>query len=103
MAYTYDITTNRGKVRFQIGDTTEAHGIYTDAEIDNALTEGGSVTGAVAYLLRQQKSVHAIRGDSARVAAIDEALAAIGGDMPEITVTMPDLLPMDSGYDETDP
>lgn len=61
------------------------------------------MAGAVAELLKQQKRVAAWRGDAARVAAIDEALAVDGSDMPTMTVNMPAALPMDDGFDETNP
>jgi len=46
MAFTYDTTTSRGKVRLLIGDTdtsTVANQIYTDAEIDAFLSMEKSV------------------------------------------------------------
>jgi hypothetical protein len=46
MAFTYDIGTNRGKVRFRIADTKEGTYAFEDAEIDALLTEHGSVAGA---------------------------------------------------------
>ena len=55
MAATYDVTTDRGKVRLMIGDTdvtpaTDAH--YTDAEIDAFLTmASGSLLLAASYAL----------------------------------------------------
>lgn len=50
MAFTYDVTTDRGKARFQVADTVEDRALFSDAEIDAALTMGGSVTGAVVLL-----------------------------------------------------
>ena len=53
MAYTYDLTTDRGKVRLAIGDAIENSGPrptginYSDAEIDYFL-DAGSINGAVA-------------------------------------------------------
>jgi hypothetical protein len=53
MAFTYDLTTDRGKVRFQVGDSIEDKGPrptginYSDAEIDYFL-DAGSVAAAVA-------------------------------------------------------
>lgn len=39
MPFTYDITTARGKVRFEVGDTTAATALFDDAEVDLKLTE----------------------------------------------------------------
>jgi hypothetical protein len=52
MAFTYDISTNRGKVRFKLADTTEDGAMFTDAEVDAALSEGGSIPAAVCVLAR---------------------------------------------------
>ena len=52
MTYTYDLTTDRGKVRRWINDTDTASGKFTDAEIDYALTEGTTVGGAVIICLK---------------------------------------------------
>lgn len=56
MAFTYDLTTNRGKVRFNLGDTVENQGPrpdkrnFTDAEIDYLIdTETDGNTAATAY------------------------------------------------------
>lgn len=55
MAFTYDITTDRGKVRFNLGDYTENKGPrprktnFSDAEIDYLLTtQGSSINKSVA-------------------------------------------------------
>lgn len=63
MAFTYDLTSNRGKVRLAIGDTVSgsgprpANGNFTDAEIDVYLTPVIAAShewrAAVAPLLRQ--------------------------------------------------
>lgn len=58
MAFTYDITTDRGKIRFYIGDVTSGAGPlpgganYTDAEVDAVLTLCGSWQRAAIDLLR---------------------------------------------------
>lgn len=63
MAFTYDITTSRGQIRFLIGDTdtaTAANQIFTDAEIDWCLSSGGGVyEGAVVALtaIMSQKAI----------------------------------------------
>ena len=38
--------------------------------------------------------------DTAQIDAIKEALKVYGGDLPSFAVVMPDLLPMDYGFDE---
>ena len=42
MAWTYDVTTNRGKVRFMVGDTDTTDQLLTDAEVDFLLGEEGN-------------------------------------------------------------
>lgn len=51
MSYTYDLTTDRGKVRLHINDTDTTNGKLTDAEIDYCLTEKTTVGGAVVMAL----------------------------------------------------
>lgn len=99
MAHTYDIATNRGKVRFLMADTRAESAIFTDAEIDNALTFGSTVDGAVNYLMRVLIAGHAAKGDAARVAALQQALALRGGDLPTLTVGEGAALPTDDAYE----
>ena len=54
MAFTYDVSTSRGQVRLLIADTNEGTGIWSDAEVDYALSLGGSVNAAVVVLARQR-------------------------------------------------
>lgn len=56
MAFTYDLTTNRGKVRLNLGDTVENSGPrpdkrnFSDAEIDHFIsTETAGNTAATAF------------------------------------------------------
>jgi len=52
MAFTYDITTDRGKVRLLIGDTNAADYQFEDDEIDAFLTmASGSLLLAASYAL----------------------------------------------------
>lgn len=52
MAFTYDITTDRGKVRLLCTDTDAAYQLFQDAEIDYFLTEmGGNRLRAAAIAL----------------------------------------------------
>ena len=94
MAFTYDPSTQRGEVRLGIGDTSDAHPLFTDQEIDLAITRGVTTTGAIVLLLRTLKAAAAIRGESARVSAIDEVIASYN-EMPEVTVTEPAAQPFD--------
>jgi len=50
MAFTYDITTDRGKVRLLIPDRTAAQYLFEDAEIDYFLSAEGSVIKKAAAL-----------------------------------------------------
>ena len=45
MAFTYDLATDRGKVRLLIQDTDETYEFYTDAEIDAFLTLAADLDG----------------------------------------------------------
>jgi hypothetical protein len=102
MAFTYDISTDRGKIRMGLADTSAAHPIFTDTEIDTFLSEGGSVAEGINYGLRIMKSVAALRGEVERVRAIDEVLASRTA-LPTVTVNMPALLPMDAGWTQDNP
>lgn len=102
MAFTYDLSTSRGEVRFGIGDTNEAHALFTDAEIDHFLSVGGTTNQAIVEGLRHLLVYHAHRLDPARAAAIKSAIEDRGG-MPTVQITYPAALPMDAGYDESDP
>lgn len=56
MAFTYDLTTNRGKVRFLIPDNDSAAYDLEDAEVDYCLTETGSNIIAAAVKACKQLS-----------------------------------------------
>ena len=49
MSFTYDLSTNRGKVRLLIQDTDETYEFYSDAEIDNFLTMAGGLEGDTVF------------------------------------------------------
>lgn len=51
MAFTYDVSTDRGKVRLLCTDTLESNAIFQDAEIDAFLTMNTSVRLAAAAAL----------------------------------------------------
>ena len=47
MAFTYDLSTDLGRVRFKLRDVRPEQPFFQDAEITYLLTDGGSVDGAV--------------------------------------------------------
>lgn len=116
MAFTYDLSTNIGKVRIKLTDTREESAWFSDAEIQAALDEGGTVNLAVVYLARVLLMDRARRSaswsntegsynDTAQVAALQSLIEQYGGaaDLASVSITMPSLLPMDAGYDESNP
>lgn len=54
MAFTFDadLSTDRDKVRWKIRDVDSARPAFSDAQVAAALTEGGTVNGAVGVLAR---------------------------------------------------
>ena len=111
MAFTYDVTTNRGKVRLQLGDTTAAAYVFEDAEIDYFLDAGTTVNGATVEGLRVLMADAALRSklytlkgmtfdDRKRVEDLERLVKMYGGDMPTASVTYTATLPMDSGFIE---
>lgn len=113
MAFTYSLSTDIGKVRLRIADTTSTAYAFEDNEIEWFLTEGGSVIAA-ARLALQTLLIDAARrerafklpgvdyDDKGRVAALKVALSALGADMPTIDVLGPATLPFDSAYVENE-
>ncbi len=82
MAFTYDTTTDLGKLRFEIGDTTSGTGVkpdgtnLTDAELTLLLTREGTVglaTCAVCEILAR----HWSRMASVTVGARSETMADV--------------------------
>lgn len=63
--FTYDPSTDRGMVRLLLADTAPEQAIFTDAEIDAALSRQGSPEGAV-YELAAFQYAHSIRHTSQR-------------------------------------
>ncbi len=111
MAFTYDVTTSRGRVRFNLADTDAGAYVFEDAEIDQMLTTEGDVSGATVACLRTLLADRARRAkrfsmqglsldDTAQIQAIRDLLALYGGDLPSVAIVMPDLLPMDQGFEE---
>lgn len=112
MAFTYDITTDRGQVRLQLSDTNASAYVFEDDEIDYFLSKGGSVDGGTAEGLRvllvdaarraKYFQIQGITQDTrGQVDAIRASLDVYGGSMPTLTVGLPALLPMDDGYVST--
>lgn len=54
MVFTFDpnLSTDRDKVRWKIRDTRPDRPAFSDAQVDEALSEAGSVNGATAVLAR---------------------------------------------------
>jgi len=68
MACTYDITTNRGKVRLIIGDTSTTACVFSDAEIDYFLTtNSNNLNLAAADALAAWMSKYATAPDSEHI------------------------------------
>lgn len=111
MAFTYDISTDRGKVRLQLGDTTDGSHVFEDDEIDYFLTVGGDVNGATAKGLRVLLTDRARRAksfsmqgltldDSKGLQHLRELLSMYGGDLPTVQVRMGANIPQDRGFTE---
>ena len=111
MAFTYDITTPRGRVRFNLADTDSGAYVFEDAEIDQMLSTEGDAAGATVACIRalladrgRRAKRFSMQGlsldDTAQIQALRELLALYGGDLPSVAIVMPDLLPMDQGFDE---
>jgi len=70
MAFTYDVTTDRGKARLTVGDNTSGSGVlpggtnFTDAEVDAAITLCGSWQQAALFLLRAAAAQWAVKAAS---------------------------------------
>ena len=68
MACTYDITTNRGKVRLIIGDTSTITGVFSDLEIDTFLSmHSGNINLAAAEALGAWAAKYATSPDSEKI------------------------------------
>lgn len=109
MAFTYDVSTDRGLVRLQLSDTDSAAYWFEDAEIDALLTRGGSVdaaTGLAARALMASKALRAkkftLQGisydDTVTIAALRDLVAMYGQDVATVGVAMPSALPFDEAF-----
>lgn len=111
MAFTYAIATDAGRVRLRIADTNSATYAFEDDEIAYFLTEGLTVVGAARLALQTLLTDAARRekafsnpgqsyDDKGRVAALQQALKNLGGDIPTVSVTFAPLQPFDSNFSE---
>lgn len=113
MAFTYDLSTDRGALRLKLGDTNVAAYVFEDAEIDYFLSAGGSVQAGLraaietlitsrAYRVKRATSMGVTIDDTDQVRELRAWLRELGGpvSLPTVSVTFPARLPSDQGYDE---
>ena len=112
MAFTYDLSTDRGKVRLRLADTVEDGHVFTDAEIDYFLAVGSTVNAAtvegIDVLLvdsaRREKAVRLVGtqvDDKGRTSALLSVRAIYApDDLPLASVTFGANLPSDEGFTE---
>lgn len=103
MAFTYDLTTDAGQVRFLLSDHREEGAAFSDAEVTDALTRAGSIEAACARLIRvlladRSRRARVYAGsvtdgatydDTAQVAALRDMLDVYGGGsirLPTVTI-----------------
>lgn len=98
MAFTYDIDTDRGKVRLALGDTHRKTAIFSDAEIDHFLAEGGDLEQGRLLAIQHAMSIAAMRKDPAMVQALERAWQRFGGDRQPISVVFGGRVPGDDGF-----
>lgn len=110
MAFTYDLTTDRGKARLKLSDTDSAAYVFEDEEIDYFLTDGGTVDGAVVVGARvllasaARRTKHfAVQGltldDRHQVQALLDIIGQYGGNVATATVSGPVTHPFDQAFD----
>ena len=111
MSFTYDISTDRGRVRLNLADTDPTAYVFEDDEVDTLLTAEGSVADATLALLKVLLADRARRAkrfsmqglsldDTAQIAAIRDLISLYGGDTATVQAVMPSLLPSDEGWTE---
>jgi hypothetical protein len=111
LAFTYDLTTDRGKVRLQLGDTSSASYVFEDAEIDYFIDQGGTVKGAAIEALKvllasrshrvKRATVHGLSiDDTAQCAELRATIRELGG-APTISITHPTIGASDYDYTGT--
>lgn len=113
MAFTYVLSTDRGKVRFAMADTNEAQAMFTDDEVDYALSTAGGISPAVCVLARSRIAYLSRRPDeslpdgrsvsrSGQIEALQQLLAQHGGSVPSVTPTLPTAEVAFGGYVRSD-
>lgn len=113
MAFTYDLTTDIGKIRLIISDKTAADYHFEDAELQFFLTSEGSINLAAAGALESWAAAYALNADTERIGdysyaqsptnkMLKMAASLRAGDAmtPVITWAEPDLLGTDEGDTE---
>lgn len=99
-SFSYDLSTNVGRVRFELGDTDAENKAFSDAEISHAISTAGSHDGAMALLIRALLNGRARRArlfatpadgqsvydDATSIAALERMLAVYGGDVAALPV-----------------
>lgn len=112
MPFTYDLSSDRGKLRLELGDTDADAYVFNDDEIDYFLAQGGSVTGGLkrgiqalitsrAYRIKRASSLGLSIDDTKQVTELRDWLKDLGGFIPEATTTFPKRLPSDRGFNPT--
>lgn len=67
MAFTYDLSTDIGKVRLITGDKNEVEPVFTDEEVQTFLTAEGSVNLGAAALLEAWAALYAANVDTEKM------------------------------------
>ena len=112
MAFTYDITTNRGRVRVNLSDTDSTAYVFEAEELDQLRTTEGDVDGATAASLRallasaaRRAKYFAMQGltldSKQQVQSLQAALSAYETNAgPSVAVVMGGNIPQDRGFTE---
>lgn len=100
--YTIASADDRSQVRLQIGDTQESTAFFTDAEVDAAITRGGSVAEGAAILLRVLAAGAVRRGDPASAAEFRALADSMDPSTVSIKVGIFAATPYEDGYEEID-
>ncbi len=110
-SYTNTLATDLDRVRFNLADTDSAAYAFENEEITALLTSESTVTAATAAAIRALIANKARRAkkfsdqglsldDTGQCAELYKLLALFEGTEPTVSITMPALLPMDSGFIE---
>jgi len=100
MAFTYDPTTDRGKVRLLATDTDVAYPLFTDAEIDAFLTLNSNVLIAAAMTLETIASNEVLTQKVIKLLDLSTNGAAVGKELRERAKVLRDQAAgEESGFD----